>query len=100
MRVCNDVTRASNPYGAFPRDVTAAMLVSLNKGTAAILVSPTNRPGIELLCKRFLLFWLKNVLIDHVSENALYVGSPSFRKIRAGFFFFNLPYTISWQVRS
>ena len=32
----------------FSRDVTAAMLVSLNKGTAAMLVSPTNPPGIEL----------------------------------------------------
>ena len=32
----------------FSRDVTAAMLVSLNKGTAATLVSPTNHLGIEL----------------------------------------------------
>ena len=32
----------------FSLDVTAAILVSLNKGTAAILVSPTNPPGIEL----------------------------------------------------
>ena len=32
----------------FSRDVTAAMLVSLNKGTAAMLMSPTNPPGIEL----------------------------------------------------
>ena len=29
-------------------DVTAAMLVPLHKGTAAILVSPTNPLGIEL----------------------------------------------------
>ena len=35
-------------YRVFSRDVTAAMLVSLNKGTAAMLVSPTNPPGIEL----------------------------------------------------
>ena len=38
-RLCNRV---------FSRDVTAAMLVSLNKGTAAMLVSPTNPLGIEL----------------------------------------------------
>ena len=30
------------------RDVTAAMLVSLNKGTAAMLVFPTNPLGIKL----------------------------------------------------
>ena len=29
------------------RDVTVTMLVSLNKGTAAMLVSPTNPLGIE-----------------------------------------------------
>ena len=34
--------------GVFSRDVTAAMLVFLNNGTAAMLVSPTNPPGIEL----------------------------------------------------
>ena len=46
-------------YRVFSRDVTAAMLVSLNEGTAAMLlslnegtaamlVSQTNPPGIEL----------------------------------------------------
>ena len=35
-------------YGVFARDVTAAMLVSLNKGTAVVLVSPTNPPEIGL----------------------------------------------------
>ena len=34
----------------FPRDVTVATVVFLNKGTAAMLVSPTNYPGIELCC--------------------------------------------------
>ena len=34
-------------YRVFSRDVTAAMLVSLNKGKAAMLVSPINPPGIE-----------------------------------------------------
>ena len=39
----------------FSRDVTATMLVS-----------PSNRPGTGLfLCQR-LLFWLKNMFIDHV----------------------------------
>ena len=32
----------------FSRDVMAAILVSLNKGTTAMLVSPTNPLGIEL----------------------------------------------------
>ena len=35
-------------YRVFSRDVTTAMLVSLNKGTAAILVSQSNPSGIEL----------------------------------------------------
>ena len=35
-------------YRVFSRDVTAAMLVSLNKGTVALWVSPINPPGIEL----------------------------------------------------
>ena len=35
-------------YRVFSRDVTVAILVSLNKGTVALLVSPTNPPGIEL----------------------------------------------------
>ena len=56
-------------YRVFSRDVTAAMLASLKKGTGVMLVSQTNPPGIEY--KRFLLFWLKNILIDHVSENTL-----------------------------
>ena len=32
----------------FSRDVTEAMFLSLNKGTVAMLVSPTNPPGTEL----------------------------------------------------
>ena len=42
----------------FSRDVTVAMLVSLNKGTAAMLVSPTNLPGIELFHDANFFFWL------------------------------------------
>ena len=54
----------------FSRDVMAAILVSLNKGTAAMLVSPTNPLGTLFLCKLFL-----NMLIDHrVSENTLFAG--------------------------
>ena len=40
----------------FSRDVTAAMLVSLNKGTAAMLVSATNPLGIELFCHANVFF--------------------------------------------
>ena len=48
--------------------------MSLNKGTAAMLVSLTNPPGIELYYrKRFLLFWWKTKVTDHVSENTLQV---------------------------
>ena len=36
-----------DPNRVFSRDVTAAMLVSLHKGTAAMLVSPIKPPGIE-----------------------------------------------------
>ena len=46
---------------AFSRDVTAAMLVSLNKGTAAILVSPTNPSGIELYSCANVLFCFVSV---------------------------------------
>ena len=35
-------------YRVFSRYVTAAMLVSLKKGTAVMLMSPTYPPGIEL----------------------------------------------------
>jgi len=41
-------TRSQENHRVFSRDVTAAMLVSLNKGTAAMLLSPINPPGIEL----------------------------------------------------
>ena len=43
----------------FSRDVIAATLLSFNKGTAAMLASPINPPGIELYCyANILLFWL------------------------------------------
>ena len=43
---CSDVLRTT-VNRTFSRDVTVAMLVSLNKGTAAMLVSPINRLGID-----------------------------------------------------
>ena len=44
------------------------------QGTASILVFPTNPVRIELYSytKVFFCFWLKNVIIDHVSESTLY----------------------------
>ena len=42
-----DLTLGNDPYRLFSRDVTVAMLVSLNKGTAAMLVSPITPLGIE-----------------------------------------------------
>ena len=53
----------------FSRDVTAALLVSLNKGTAAMLMSPSNLVEIEL---SYANFFFVLVLIDHVSENTLW----------------------------
>ena len=57
-RYVNSVTMM---YRVFSCDVTAAMLVSLNKGTAAMLVSPTNPLGIELYsyANSFFCFALK-----------------------------------------
>ena len=36
-------------YGVFSHDVTAAILVSQNNGTAAMFVSQTSPVGVELL---------------------------------------------------
>ena len=46
-----------------------AMLEPLNKETAAMLDPPTKSSGNStlLLCKRFLLFSLENMAVDHVS---------------------------------
>ena len=41
---------------AFSRDVTETMLVYLNNGTAAMLLYPTNPPGIELYCHANVFF--------------------------------------------
>jgi len=43
-----DSTVKSRNNSVFSRDVTAAMLVSLNKETVAMLVSQTNPLGIQL----------------------------------------------------
>ena len=60
-------------YRVFSHDVTAAMLVSLNNGTVAMFVYPTNPKGNWTLfsCKHFLLLRWKNKVTDHVSENTL-----------------------------
>ena len=56
----------------FSRDVTVAMLVSLNKETAVMLVSPTNPPGVEVYSYANAFFVLvEKMLIDHVRENTL-----------------------------
>ena len=60
-------------YRVFSHDVTEVILVSLNKGIVAMLVSQTNPPGIELYsyANVFFCFLLKHMLIDQVSGNAL-----------------------------
>ena len=56
----------------FSRDVTVAMLVSLNKETAVMLVSPTNPSGVEFYSFANVFFVLvEKILIDHVRENTL-----------------------------
>ena len=55
-------------YRAFSHDVTAAMLVYRNKGTAAILVYQANPLGIELYFYANTFF---SLAAGHVSENAL-----------------------------
>ena len=50
----------------FSGDVTAAMLVSLNKGTA-MLVSQANPRGIEFYHHAKVIRW-KNKVTDHISE--------------------------------
>ena len=49
-------TGAFNTIKSFSCDVTLAMLVYLNKGTVAMLVSPTNPLGIELYSYANVLF--------------------------------------------
>ena len=49
-----------------------AMLMSLNKGKAAMLMSPSNPLGIELFYQAvFFRFGEKKKVTDHVSENTL-----------------------------
>ena len=60
-------------YGVFSRDVMAAMLVYLNNGTTAMLMCPTNPPGIELYDNANVFFCSgeKNKVTDPVNENTL-----------------------------
>ena len=48
-----------NAYGLLSRDVTEAMSVSLNKGTATMLLPPTHPLGIELLWQTFSIILAK-----------------------------------------
>ena len=55
-----------NDNVVFSRDVSEAILVSLNKGTAAMLVAPTNPPGIKLYSYASVFFcfnWSTRALI-------------------------------------
>ena len=45
--LCRCINVGAKSYRVFSSDVTMAMLVSLNKGTAAMLVFPTNPRAIE-----------------------------------------------------
>ena len=61
-------------YIVFLRDVTVAILLFLNKGRAAMLVFPVNPPEIKFYSYAnvsLFLFWWKNMLINHVSENTI-----------------------------
>ena len=54
----------------FSRDVTVGVPKQRSCGrVGALNYSSRNWP--LFLCKRFLLFWLKNMLIDRVSENSI-----------------------------
>ena len=68
---------APKEYRVFSRDVTAAMLVFLNKGTAAMLVSPTNSPGIELYSNaKVFFFFVKK------KKRSLITGVKTFHRLR------------------
>ena len=57
----------------FSHDVTAAILVSQNNETAAMLVSQTIPPGVELFSNANAFFCSNIICIyaGHVSENTL-----------------------------
>ena len=61
-------------HRVFSRDVTAAMLVTLNKEW-----QPCRCPQLILwefntiVMQMFSLFWLKNMITDHVGENTIYL---------------------------
>ena len=68
------------------------MLVSQNKQTAAMLVSQTNPPGIDLYfyANVFLCFSLKSTEPDHLSENEGYLPPPLFGLFPNGQYIFVL----------
>jgi len=79
-------------FRVFSRDVTAAMLVSRNKGTGAMMVSRTNPPAIEFCSVANVLtcFRLKNMLIDHVSQNTRLEWPLTFASFTMSSFFSQL----------
>ena len=58
-------------YRVFSCDVTVAMLLFLNNGTASMMVFLANPTGIELYYNANVFFCCggKNKVIDNVSEN-------------------------------
>ena len=60
--------------------------MSQNKGTAAMLVSPINPPGIELFSYAdvFFCFWSQNCIFDTEKKNSF---APFARFARAFFIF-------------
>ena len=66
------------PYRVFSHDVAAAILMSQNNETEAMLVSQTSPVGVELFSYANAFFcYNKFASLDacHVSENTLYRGS-------------------------
>ena len=65
------VQRKNTVNSRFSHDVTTAMLVPLNKEKAAMLVPRPNPPEIQLYyyANASFFFSLKNMAVDHVSEN-------------------------------
>ena len=59
-------------YYRIPKDpdVRKKYVVLIGKGTLTVN-SESTRNGTLILCKRFILFWFENMLIDHVIENTL-----------------------------
>ena len=59
-------------YYRIPKDpdVRKKYVVPIRNETLTVN-SESTRNRTLILCKRFILFWFENMLIDHVSENTL-----------------------------